>query len=224
MIVLAVDTTHEFGSLALNFGSETLGETPLHEPGGFAGVLFEQIQTLLDRHNLKLDEVDVYAAASGPGSFTGVRIGLAAVKALAEAKGKPCFGVSVLAAMASYGTAPQKAAILDARRGEIYGGLFGVAAGPETVAPFPVWLASLPPGVGEFVAFDFLPFDSVLDASPFAHAARTKIPRSIAGAVAEIALDLFRAGENGDPALLDANYVRRSDAELAWKDESSIKR
>ena len=218
MIVLAIDTTHEFGSLALQYGTELLEQILLHAPDGFSGVLFNQMEKLLGRNTLRIDEVDIVAVAAGPGSFTGVRVGLSAAKRLAEAIGKPCFGVSNLAAMANYGTQPMRAAILDARRGEVYGGVFGEHPMPETVAPFGRWLESLPPSTDEFLAFDFAPFEAVLAASAFAAAARTVVPRAIAAAVAELALERFRVGEKGDPATLDANYVRRSDAELLWKE------
>ncbi len=218
MMVLAIDTAHEFGSLALSYGGETLEQTLLHEPGGFSGVLFEQIEKLLRRNTVKLSAVDLYAAGEGPGSFTGVRIALTAAKALAEANRKPCYGVSNLAAMANFGTAGHRAVVMDARRGEVYGGVFGERPSPELVAPFPRWLEILPAETEEFLAFDFAPFEAVLASSRFAHAARTRIPRALAASMAELALQRFRTGESADPAILDANYVRRSDAELLWKD------
>ncbi len=218
MIVLAIDTSHEFGSLAIASGTETLEEVLLHEPAGFSGTLFDQIEGLLTRHGLRSRQVDLYAAASGPGSFTGVRIGLTAAKALAEAHCKPCFGISNLAAMARAGSGACRAAILDARRGEVYGAVFASGASEETVAPFPAWIASLPENVEEFLAFDFGPFETSLAASRFASARRTRVPRAIAAAVAALALEHHSSGDAGDASTLDANYVRRADAELLWKD------
>ena len=220
MIVLAIDTAQEFGSLALSYGEETLEEVHLHAPDGFSTILFDQIRKLLTRSNIQLKEVDLYAAAAGPGSFTGIRIGLSAAKALAFAHAKPCYGVSNLAAMANLGSEATRAVVIDARRGEVYGGVFGAHPLPETVAPFPRWLAALPDSVGEFLAFDFTPFALTLDASPLARVSRTTCPRALAASVAELALERFRLGENGDPALVDANYVRRSDAELLWTDRA----
>jgi tRNA threonylcarbamoyladenosine biosynthesis protein TsaB len=214
MIVLALDTAHETGSIALGYGSEIVEEVTLQAPDGFSGILFQEIGKLLERNKLRLDEVDVFAAASGPGSFTGVRVGLTAAKSLAAAQGKRSYGVSTLAAMANYGTGASRAVILDARRGEIYGAYGGM----ETVAPIGPWLTSLPGEVGEFLAFDFTPFDRAIAASRFAPTPRTVVPRAIASAIAELALEDFRVGLPGDPALVDANYVRRSDAELLWKD------
>jgi tRNA threonylcarbamoyladenosine biosynthesis protein TsaB len=219
--VLSIDTAQEFGSLALAYGAELLEEVPLHAPDGFSSILFDQLQKLLRRNNIELKEIDIYAAAAGPGSFTGIRIGLSAAKSLAFANAKPCYGVSNLAAMANLGTEPARAAVIDARRGEVYGGVFGDHPVPETVAPFPTWLKTLPQKVTEFLAFDFAPFALTLDASPLAAAARTTCPRALAASVAELALERFRLGEDGDPAQVDANYVRRSDAELLWTDRTS---
>ncbi len=211
-LILAIDTTHESGSLALVRARETIDEVVLRAPTGFAHVLYGHIAEILRRNRLRLAAVDCFAAASGPGSFTGVRVGLACVKGLAEALGKPAAAVSNLRAMASFGAAPLRAAVLDARRGEVYGAVYDAAGdlvAPEMVAPFPAWLASLPAGEIEFVARGFSP---QLTGTRFAHARVTAAPEALAAAIARL------AGDGGDPAALDANYVRRSDAELFWKD------
>ena len=214
MIVLAIDTANDFGSLALSYGDETLEEVSLHAPDGFSGILFDQIGRILKRNALTLPQVDIYSVGTGPGSFTGIRIGLSAAKALSIVADKPCYGISNLAAMLNLGSARNRAAILDARRGEIY----GAAAGVEQVIPFSPWLASISPDTNEFLAFDFTPFEAALSNSPFAHVPRTKVPRALAASMAEMTIEMFRAGLRGDPALLDANYVRRTDAELLWRE------
>ena len=71
--------------------------------------------------------MDAFASASGPGSFTGVRVGLTAVKGLAEATGRKVIAVSNLQALAWHGSRPLRAAVLDARRGEVYGGVYDAA-------------------------------------------------------------------------------------------------
>ena len=119
-LILAVDTTSEYGSLALLRDGELLEEELLHAPGSFSPVLYDELQRLLERHAVKLADVDCFAAASGPGTFTGVRVALACVKGLAEAMGRPAVAVSNLQAVARYGTARLRGAVLDARRGEIY--------------------------------------------------------------------------------------------------------
>ncbi len=197
--VLAVDTTSEFGSIALVEDQRVLEEVPLHSPDGFGHVLFDEIDRLLARHGVALDEMDCFASASGPGSFTGVRIGLTAVKGLAEATGRKVVAVSNLQALASFGTRELRATVLDARRGEVYAAVYNAALEPvleEVVMNFPAWLATLPEGDLEVI----------------------KDPRALAGAIGRIAASRFALGLAQDPAEIDANYVRRSDAELLWKE------
>ena len=216
-MILSVDTTHEFGSLALTEAEATVEEVLLHAPEGFGQMLFGQLGQLLERHGCAPDRIECFAAAAGPGSFTGVRIGLACVKGLAEAAHKPAVAVSNLQAIAAFGRGPRRAVVMDARRGEIYGALYddaGRLVCPEAVTKFPQWLETLPEGA-EFVSTDFSPFAAALAGTRFADAPVTTAPRALAGAIGRIAWRKLLAGEAQDPAALDANYVRRSDAELS---------
>jgi len=220
-LVLAIDTTSQFGSLALACGANILAEWPLEAPTGFAHVLFAHLERLLTECGVRLPAIDCFAAASGPGSFTGVRVGLACVKGLAEALGKPAAGISNLQALACFGTAPLRATVIDARRGEVYGALYDDAAQlvmPEVVAGFSTWAGSLPEQGIEFVSSDFAPFREALAHTGLAAVPVRTAPRALAGAVARLAAASLLRGETLDPAALDANYVRRSDAELFWKD------
>ena len=220
-LILAIDTTHESGSLALARGQDLIQEVVLQAPGGFAHVIYRHLAQLFNRHGVKPAMVDCFAAASGPGSFTGVRVGLACVKGLADALGKPAVAVSNLQALATFGIAPLRAVVLDARRGEIYGAVYdraGRLAAPEVVTKFPAWLATLPEGDMEFVSTDFTPFRAALAGTRFEHTPIAIAPTALAAAVARIAWARFLGGEASDPAALDANYVRRSDAELFWKE------
>jgi len=206
--ILAVDTTGEHASLALIENGSIVEEAALRSADGFAHVLFGEIGNLLARHGLNIRAIDLFAAASGPGSFTGVRVGLAAVKGLAEAAGRKVVAISNLQALAWFGSKPLRAVALDARRGEIFGAVYNAALEPvwdEAVLPLEEWLAALPPGEMEFIATGVsLPY-------PTKHA-----PRSLAGAIGMIAA--AHPDRARDPAEIDANYVRRSDAELLWKD------
>lgn len=220
-LILAVDTTHEFGSLALLRGACVLEEVLLHAPEGFSQILFARLDQLLRRHSVKITDMDCFAATSGPGSFTGVRIGLACVKGLAEATGKPVVALSNLLVMSTFGAAPLRAVLLDARRGEVYGAVYdarGTLVVPETVMPFTAWLRTLPEGDIEFVSMDFTPFAAALQGTRFEIVPVTTAPRALAAALGRIACSQFRAGQAADPAAIDANYVRRSDAELFWKE------
>ena len=103
--------------------------------------------------------------------------------------------------------------MIDARRGEVYAAVYdasGAALVDEMVAPLEVFLTRLPPGKIEFIATDFSPFQSAITG--------TLAPPALAGAIGRLAYVEFDAGRASDPAALDANYVRRSDAELFWKE------
>ncbi len=208
-LILALDTTGESGSIALVRGARLLDQVAIESPGGFAHIVFAEIEALLARNRIRIGDIDLFASASGPGSFTGVRIGLSAVKGLAEAAGKKAAAVSNLRALASFASKPLRAAVIDARRGEIYGGVYDRNLDPvaeEVVMPLDLWLARLPSQDIEIVA----------NASMEPRSGWTRAPRSLAGAVGTIAAlkpDLAR-----DPSEIDANYVRRSDAELLWRE------
>jgi tRNA threonylcarbamoyladenosine biosynthesis protein TsaB len=197
--LLAIDTTSESGSLALIEGARVVEEVALHAPEGFAHVIFGEIAALLSRHGLALDEIDCFASASGPGSFTGVRVGLTAVKGLAAATGRRVVAVSNLEALASLGKRAWRAPVIDARRGEVYGAVYDAESRciqREVVMKYDDWVRTLPEGDLEIV--------------------RGGMP--LGGAIGKIAAAKFASGLGVDPAEIDANYVRRSDAELFWKD------
>ena len=195
---------------------ETLEEVPLRAPDGFSQVLFGYIDALLRRHDWSLDSVDVFAAAAGPGSFTGVRVGLTAAKGLADATGRGALAVSNLKALAEFGSSSARAVVMDARRGEIYAAVYDGElniVSPEVVTTFQTWLASLTKPPQEIIAPDF---------SAFRPSFELDIPvreqRTLAAAIARIA----ERSQSVDPVFLDANYVRRSDAELFWTDRPAI--
>jgi tRNA threonylcarbamoyladenosine biosynthesis protein TsaB len=212
-VILSIDTTSEFGSIALTDRNRVIEEVLLHSPDGFGHILFPQIEKLLAKHAVSVNRMACFAAASGPGSFTGVRIGLAAAKGLAEAVARPVVAISNLRVMASFGTAPLRAAVLDARRGEVYGAVYNAALETvveEAVMKFPMWLKTLPAAGFEFISTDFSPFRSFVDANvPIVTA-----PRALAAPIGRIAWNELEAGRAHDPAEIDANYIRRSDAEL----------
>jgi tRNA threonylcarbamoyladenosine biosynthesis protein TsaB len=253
MLTLAVDTTAEFGSIALvshvgqvgyprpigNRPAEAHPTAPegadyqsaagnqpaprevlLHAPGGFSGPLFEQIQALLAREEVQLTDIDLFAGASGPGSFTGVRIGLAAIKGLAEVLGKPAVAVSNLEALAEFGEGDLRATIIDARRGEVFAALFdrdGTAPIPECVVRFQHFLEMVAERDCEFISTNFDPFRAALAGTRCERCPVITAPRALAATLGRIAMRRAALGAITDPASIEANYVRRSDAELLWK-------
>ncbi|HEY4359655.1 MAG TPA: tRNA (adenosine(37)-N6)-threonylcarbamoyltransferase complex dimerization subunit type 1 TsaB [Bryobacteraceae bacterium] len=211
--ILAIDTTSDHGSIAVSEDQRVLEEVPLASTDGYAHVLFDAIRDLLHRHNLRLNQVDGFASAAGPGAFTGVRVGLTAAKGLAEANNRRVVAVSNLDALASFGTRPLRGVVMDARRGQVFGAVYDAAGHPiqeEVVTELDPWLSSLPQGDLEIV--------TTLELPPNVEFPIIRPPQALASAVAKIAARRFAAGLGQDPAEIDANYVRRSDAELLWRD------
>jgi tRNA threonylcarbamoyl adenosine modification protein YeaZ len=187
--ILAIDTTTELGSIALAQDDRILEQVSLRSPDGFSQILFGQLEALLQRHGLTWRDLEGFAAAAGPGAFTGVRIGLAAAKGLAEAANRKLVAVSNLKALAWFGTQPLRAPMLDARRGDIFGAVYNAQLHliqPETVQPLAAFLATLHPEIE-----------------------RIAEPRELAPAIARIAMPIFAAGAAQDPAEIDANYILR---------------
>src|SRR3984957_6090646 len=128
-LLLAVDTSGKAGSLALarlqpdQNNIVVLEVVPL-AGGAFSAELVPHIAELLKKHSSNKCDLDAFAVATGPGSFTGLRVGLAAIKALAEALQKPIVAISVLAALAWSNAASRTRVLtaLDAGRGDLYVG------------------------------------------------------------------------------------------------------
>src|SRR6266571_3049546 len=133
-LILAIETATRAGSLALSRGAETLSSAEGNAAESHSISLLEAVEDILQQVGVKLNDIDLFAAASGPGSFTGLRIGLATTKAFAVCTGRKCVGVSTLAAIAhAAGESEHTIALLPAGRGELFAQLFVVNA--ESVHP-----------------------------------------------------------------------------------------
>ena len=218
MNLLAIDTARHEGSIALLCGSAVVSEASLGRGPGFGETLFQAIGRLLAEHSLALRDLDCYAAATGPGSFTGIRVGLVAAKALAEAHRKPLVGVSNLRALASMARgAAVRVPVLDARRGGLFAGFY--AADCEAIRPEAhcQWI-ELKPELELLGATlvsneqDLFEADGALAAA--GHAARQAAPAALAAAVARLAAGDVAAGRAGKPEEVEANYIRRPNARL----------
>jgi tRNA threonylcarbamoyladenosine biosynthesis protein TsaB len=214
--ILGIDTSSAQGSLALSIDGMIAAERHLQAPDGFAHVLFGAIEQLLLDANKRVAEVDCFAVTSGPGGFTGLRVGLATAKGLAEANGKLCAAISTLRVLASVGKARERAVLMDARRGQVFAAVYDSGlqlTSPETVTDLREWVSAAG-GLTEFIArAEF--HATIRDLRP--DAVLVCPPTHLAQALAQCArID----GERGwtDPALVDANYVRRSDAEMSWRE------
>lgn len=136
MLVLAVDSSTVRESVALVRGERLLGEVRLDTEDVASRRLLPAAAFLLDAAGVTPAQLDALAVAVGPGSFTGLRVGIATVQGLALAGGRPCVGVSTLAALGQLGAEHglPVATLLDALRGEVYAALYD-AAGGEVLAP-----------------------------------------------------------------------------------------
>jgi tRNA threonylcarbamoyladenosine biosynthesis protein TsaB len=223
LLILATDTTTPSGSVALLEGETLLGEIGLESGATHSARLFRSVDFLLGALGREIGSVEAFAAAVGPGSFTGLRIGVAAVKALAFASGRPIAPVSSLLALASKladAGVPLICPMLDAKKGEIYAALFEEApAGLSEVLPQGAYdpeafFARLPAGRPiAFAGSGLAPYRTAL-ADRMGEAARFPARSPfLAAEVGRIGAGLIRAGRGVPAAALEALYLRRSQAE-----------
>lgn len=231
MLILGIDTSGRQGSVALlRAGKQTEPQAkgdPARtlelvslEGGQYSELLVPTIAGLLERHGQKRSKIDLIAVASGPGSFTGLRIAIATVKGLAEAFSTPVVAVSVLEAVALAALAEGKVlAALDAQRSEVFSGEYLVNrqnADPaqmirESIASFGGFAAVL---AAENVQEVFTPDETIATRLTEIGIESHRLARPNAEAYARIAYRKFCSGVRADVATLDANYLRRSDAEI----------
>ena len=221
MTILAIDTTTDHGSIAVCEEGQLIRECGMSSSDGYSSLLFRYLQSLVEEKTVHFVNDVVFAAASGPGSFTGVRVGLATVKALAEATGNGALGISNLQALAALGSEPRRAVLIAARRGECYAAVYDAGlqlVEPETVASPVEWIASLPAADYQFITQDASWLEALVRPTRFASCQALEAPRLLAPAIARCAALQIAAGIQPDPVALDANYVRRSDVNLFWHD------
>jgi len=230
MLILALDTTTRAGSLALLSGGRLLevaeGDGALTHAARLPGAILDT----LARHHLTLAGIDLYGVAVGPGSFTGLRIGIATIQGLAFAHGRPVAGVSALDALADAGGsaasgAAWRAAWMDAQRGEVYARLYRPAgqlwepAGEALVAPPRAVLDAWSPFLGErdveFVGDGAVAYKAELANGLGERAIVADAVPALAPAIALSAARQFAAGLAVTPEPVRPLYVRRPDAELA---------
>jgi tRNA threonylcarbamoyladenosine biosynthesis protein TsaB len=217
MLILGIDTSGRNGSVAFcrgdAFGCDVLGMTFL-EGGTYSARLVPCIAGVLQQAGLSKADVEAVAVVDGPGSFTGLRVGLSTAKALCEVLHKPLATVSMLEALALANGSDGESvtAVLDAGRGEVYVGDYLVKdkraeLRSESVSKMNEVVVRL--AESEHPVITTLP---ALVEKGNSHIALVKPLR--ADTIAKIGLRKLMAGEAADPATLDANYIRRSDAEL----------
>lgn len=221
--LLTIQTATPAGSVALTAGDQLLGEFFLDVRRPHGGWLLAAAEQLLAAAGLGVADLDGFGVVIGPGSFTGLRVGLATAKGLALATGKPLLPVSTLRTLALQ--APQAAcpvcALLDARKGEVYSALFGWeeglphAATPERVLP-PDRLAGEIDGPVLFVGDGAIAYRTLLvrQFGPRARFLPAVYAPPRAAHAALLARHAFDAGEGRPPAAVNPVYIRPSEAEM----------
>ncbi len=185
--------------------------------GTFSAQLVPQIAGLLSKHGFKKGDIGAFIVVSGPGSFTGLRVGLAAIKALAEILHKPIVPVSLLEALAIAGGQQGKVlAALDAGRGEFYVGSYHVEGATarmieEQLLPKQEFLTMARSCVA------VTPDPNLAAEGPASDALLVQLEVIRPEMIARIGWEKLRTGEVVSPEQLEANYMRRSDAELFTK-------
>ncbi len=221
MLLLATDTSGKHGSIALARGNsdgscDVIEVVPL-SGGTFSAQLVPQIAALLAHRGFSKSDIGAFVVASGPGSFTGLRVGLAAIKALAEILGKPIASVSLLEVIAlSAGTQGKVVAVMDAGRGEVYVGEYEVAGHSAKVLS--EQLLRKEEAWGAVQGSPVITSDRVLAEAARAVGLTTSVIEPVdAGALASVGWRKIRSGDTVSPEQLEANYIRRSDAEIFAK-------
>ena len=237
MLILAIDTSTRTGSVALLSDDRLLAEVSGYEETPYSTRLFRDLEILKSRVHFEMSQIDIFAVSSGPGSFTGLRIGLTAVKAWAEVHGKPIAAISALEALCAQSTArtPQAAFTLapffDARRGQLFGAIysqglegnsaFDLASEESIVSPeefVDLVKGNLAPGRTKLVSPtpELIPADLLQESLP--GVGIEIVSPVLAPAIGRLGFERAKRGILLGALELDVNYVRRSDAESKWKD------
>ncbi len=225
MLFLVTDTSGKDGFVGLVRAEEAdrievIEEVPL-AGGTFSAQLVPQISGLLAKHGFSKKEIDAFVVVSGPGSFTGLRVGLAAIKALAEILQKPIVPVSLLEVVAiATGRDGRVLAALDAGRGEVYVGEYSVAGETaeileEQIVPRDRFLEMARRGVA------VTPDRSLVESVPTESESFRVIEPPRSAKIAAVGIRRLKSDETVSPEQLEANYIRRSDAEIFAKPASS---
>jgi tRNA threonylcarbamoyladenosine biosynthesis protein TsaB len=224
MNLLVTDTSGKNGTVALARAEADSSHVDVVEVaalsgGAFSAELVPQIAALLTKHGLTRFDIDAFIVVSGPGSFTGLRVGLAAIKALAEILHKPIAAVSLLEVLAVSGSARGRVeSLLDAGRGEVYAGEYDISNGPA--APLDEKLLSRDAFLNSADPRTVVTADQALaELARNAGLSVCIVEPVTVGAIARLGWKKLQAGQSVSPEQLEANYVRR-DTEIFAKSGS----
>ena len=234
-LILAIETATRAGSVAVARGEVYLSSRVGDPAVSHSTNLIEMIESALNDAGAKLSELDLFAAAVGPGSFTGLRIGLATVKAFASVTGRRIVGVSTLAAIAHATRVEGRiVSLLPAGRGEVFAQMFSVNDGDVIAADAAAHLSPKETferyaresgvrwaGEGVEKLSEFLQSESSKASVCSPAGANGLAPLAVS--VAALALKDYREGKSVNADDLQAVYVRASDAEIneRWQQQNA---
>jgi len=232
MKILAIETSTMLGGIALMDEFMLIAESRLNVKSTHSERLMTEIEHCLKQSGVKISDIDVFAVATGPGSFTGLRIGLSTVKGFSYATGRPIVSVPTLEALAwnfPYSAHPV-CTMLDARKKEVYAALFKweegnfirlineTSAKPEEFACDALRITHddkfIFAGEGAALYRDKI-IEVMGEKAIFASPEKT-VPSP--ANVAVLGLKKAKAGEFSEPVSLTPIYIRKSEAEVKWKD------
>jgi tRNA threonylcarbamoyladenosine biosynthesis protein TsaB len=235
VILLALDTCDSRGSVAVLRDDEVLKAIPHAGTEDYSSWVLPSVEKALKASGLSTRDIDIFAVASGPGSFTGVRMGLTTVKAWSEAFGTKIASVSRLEAMAVQAAAGGQyvAAFVDAHRDQVFGGLYR-REGPE-LSPVKDEMLAAPAEFLDWVKersmngrVRWISMDPEKMTALEGWRARTAEGESVEVSTSVLAPLIGRIGQQRalqgrltDALGLDAQYLRRPDAEVFWKGRTS---
>jgi tRNA threonylcarbamoyladenosine biosynthesis protein TsaB len=227
MNILAIDTSTSMATVAIAVDEQIVAESIFNTDRTLSARLIPEIGRILEIAGIAICDIDLFAASIGPGSFTGVRGGVATVQGLALAAGKPCAGFSSLALLAmnfpllSHTVCP----MLDARKSEVYAALYDCSAPIPvpvlydcvmTPAAFLDQIISITDKPVVFAGEGALRYRDLIAERMADRAIFAPFPLHTAHAAnaALLALDMFNRGEYLEPFQLLPVYLRASDAEI----------
>ncbi len=224
LIILALDTTTRGGSVAVADGDRMLALLPGDESRTHGERLPGELARALDHAGIARERIDLLAVATGPGAFTGLRIGLAAIQGLAMTLNKPVIGVSALDALAEQVTDSDADVLIpwmDAQRGDVFATLIDRRSGATLETPaaanpqllLDTWRPHLANRRAIFIG-DAAARDASLIEQAGAGMWETRAPSALAPQIATLGRRLAQDGKAGPPHALEPIYVRRPDAEI----------
>jgi len=221
MYFLAIDTATNSGGVALSRNSEVIGVVMCKTPMRYSDKLITYTDFILTQLEVGMEEIDCFVVATGPGSFTGLRIGIATAKGYCMSYGKPAIGISTLEALAwrFRWVAPRIGPMIDARRQQIYAALYERDGKEQAVvqqgcvkAPGE-WLKSLPTEPCVFVGDAAQMYSQTIAAlQPKGRVLATD--NCVLNELCELGYLRYARGNSQSGADLKADYIRPSDAEI----------